>query len=85
MGEGDKSGVPSDTKLLLIKNYSKIIIFEKLRISRVIPRKSPSFPKILTVQNRLKITKNDSQGIIFVIISCRGVQVGGQNRDDLAV
>ena len=54
----------------LTKNYSKIIIFEKLRISRVIPRESPSFPKILTVQSRLKITKNNSQGIIFVIISC---------------
>ena len=65
--------LPSDTKLLLTKNYSKIIIFEKLRISRVIPRKSPSFPKILTVQNRLKITKNNSQGIIFVIISCQRV------------
>ena len=63
--------IPSDTKLLLTKNYSKIIIFEKLRISRVIPRKSPSFPKILRVQTRLKITKNNSQGIIFVIISCQ--------------
>ena len=29
--------LPSDTKLLLTKNYSKIIISEKLRISRVIP------------------------------------------------
>ena len=29
--------VLSDTKLLLTKNYSEIIIFEKLRISRVIP------------------------------------------------
>ena len=29
--------VPSDTKLLLTKNYSEIIIFGKLRISRVIP------------------------------------------------
>ena len=28
--------VPSDTKLLLTKNYSKIIIFQKLRISHVI-------------------------------------------------
>ena len=30
------TGVPSDTKLLLTKNYSKISIFKKLRISRVI-------------------------------------------------
>ena len=29
--------LPSDTKLLLTKNYSKTLIFEKLRISRVIP------------------------------------------------
>ena len=32
-----KSTVPSDTKLLLTKNYSEIIIFEKLRVSYVIP------------------------------------------------
>ena len=31
------SNLPSDTKLLLTKNYFKIIIFGKLRISRVIP------------------------------------------------
>ena len=29
-------GLPSDTKLLLTKNYSEIIIFKKLRISNVI-------------------------------------------------
>ena len=73
---GADLGVPADTKLLLTKHYSKIIIFEKLRISRVIPRKSPSFPKVLTVQNRLKITKNNSQGIIFGIISCQRVSAG---------
>ena len=56
---------------LLTKNYFKIIIFEKLRISRVIPWKSPPFPKNLRVQNRLKITKTNSQGIMFVIISCQ--------------
>ena len=38
--------IPSDTKLLLTKNYSEIIIFEKLRISRVISGKSLSFPEI---------------------------------------
>ena len=42
---------------------------------RVIPWKSPSFPKIWGVQNRLKITKNNSQGITFVPISCQ--RVGG--------
>ena len=65
--------VPSDTKLLLTKNYSKIIIFEKLRISRVISRKSLSFLEILKVQIHSKITKNNSQGIIFAIISCQRV------------
>ena len=65
--------IPSDTKLLLTKNYSKIIIFEKLRISYVIPWKSPSFPEILRVLDCHKITKNNSQGIIFVIISCQRV------------
>ena len=67
--------VPSDTKLLLTKNYSEIIIFEKLRISYVIPWKSPSFPEILKVRTPWKITKNNSQGIIFVIISCQRVVV----------
>ena len=37
-------GLPSDTKLLLTKNYFEIIIFENLRISRVISGKSLSFP-----------------------------------------
>ena len=32
-----KNHIPSDTKLLLTKNYSEIIIFGKLRISYVIP------------------------------------------------
>ena len=41
------SRLPSDTKFLLTKKYSKIIIFEKLRISRVISRKSLSFLEIL--------------------------------------
>ena len=60
--------VPSDTKLLLTKNYFEIFIFEKLRISRVISGKSLSFPEILRGQIPSKITKNNSQGIIFVII-----------------
>ena len=65
--------LPSDTKLLLTKNYFEIIIFEKLRISRVISGKSLSFLEILRVQIPSKIMKNNSQGIIFVIISCQRV------------
>ena len=61
------------TKLVLTKNYFKINIFEKLRISRVIPWTSRSFPKNFGVQNRLTITKNNSQGIIFAILSCQRV------------
>ena len=34
--------LPSDTKLLLTKNYFEIIIFEKLRIPRVISGKKVS-------------------------------------------
>ena len=34
---------PLTQKLLLTKKYSEVIIFEKLRISRVIPLKKPSF------------------------------------------
>ena len=68
-----KCSLPSDTKLLLTKNYSEINIFEELRISYVIPWKSPSFPEILKVRTPWKITKNNSQGIIFVIISCQKV------------
>ena len=65
--------LPSDTKLLLTKNYSEIIIFEKLRISRVISGKSLSFPEISRARFPSKITKNNSRGIIFVIISCQRV------------
>ena len=72
-GSAGVATLPSDTKLLLAKNYSEIIIFEKLRISCVIPWKNPSFPEISRVQNPSRITKNNSQGIIFVIISCQRV------------
>ena len=36
---------------------TEIIIFEKLRISRVIPRKSLSFPETVRVQDTSEITK----------------------------
>ena len=72
-GEKRHINIPSDTKLLLTKNYSNIIIFEKLRIWYVIPWKSPSFPEISKVWSPSTITKNNSQGIIFVIILCQRV------------
>ena len=59
--------------LLLMENYFEIIIFEKLQISPVISGKSLSFPEILSRQIPSKITKNNSQGVIFVIISCQRV------------
>ena len=65
--------IPSDTKLLLTKNYFEIIIFGKLRISRVISWKCLSFLDISRAPNPSKIMKNNSQGTIFVIISCQRV------------
>ena len=73
-GQDDTSPLPSDTKLLLTKSYFEIIIFEKLRTSRVISGKSLSFLDILRVQIPSKITKNNFQGIIFAIISRQRVR-----------
>ena len=67
--------IPSDTKLLLTKTYFEIIIFEKLRISRVISGKGLSFLEIFRVQIPSKLRKINSQGIIFAIISCQRVCV----------
>ena len=39
-GTGVPKRLPSDTKWLLTIKYSEIIVFEKLRISRVISGKS---------------------------------------------
>ena len=47
--------------------------FGKLRISRVIPWKCLSFLDISRARNASTIMKNNSQGIIFVIISCQRV------------
>ena len=59
------------------ESYSEIVIFEKLRISYPIPWKSPPFPEILKVRTPSKITKNNSQGIIFVIILGQRVSCWG--------
>ena len=73
---------PNDNWLVRCTLWHKIITyeklfwnnyFEKLRIPRVISGKSLSFLEILRVQIPSKITKNNSQGIIFVIISCQRV------------
>ena len=61
-------------KIITYEKFFEIIIFGKLRISRVIPWKCLSFLDILRAQNPSKITKNNSQGIIFVIISCQRVE-----------
>ena len=65
--------LPFDTKLLLTKNYSEKIVLLKLRISGVIPWKSLSFLEIRIAQNSSKIAKDNSQSVIFVIISCQRV------------
>ena len=68
--------VPSDTKLSLTKIYSEIIIFGKItNLTRNSLRMS--FLDISRAQNLSKITKNNSQGIIFVIISCQSVRLQG--------
>ena len=63
--------------------WHKIVTYEKLfwnkyfrtklRISRVIPWKWLSFLDILRAQSPSKITKKNSQGIIFAIVSCQRV------------
>ena len=63
--------VPSDTKLLLTNNFSKIIIFEKITNLTRNSLKCLSLLDIFRIQNTSKITRNNSQGIIFVIISCQ--------------
>ena len=67
--------VPPDTELLLTKNCSEIVIFQNVSNFTRNSRKSRSFPEILSVQSTLKIMKNNSQGIIFVIISCERVDM----------
>ena len=79
-------GAETSTK----KYYSKIIIFvKKLRISHVIPRKCLHVLEIARVQNASKITSTNSQGIIFVIISCPRVKgsfsIGGSFHKGLRV
>ena len=68
---------PPTQNYYLRKIILKELFSEKLRISRVIPWKRLSFLDILRGQNASKITKNNSQGIIFVIISC---QIEGRAR-----
>ena len=65
--------LPSDTKLLLTKNYSEIIIFVKITNFTRNFLKESLFLEILRVQNASQTTKNNSQGVIFAIISCQRV------------
>ena len=68
----DSMTIPSDTKLLLMKNYSEIIIFKNYDFICNSLKKS-FFPGNFEGANPLKNTKNNSQGIIFVIVSCQRV------------
>ena len=60
--------IPSDTKVLLTKYYSDIMIFPKRWISRVILWKRPRSPEILRGQNPSNIAKHNPQGEIFSTI-----------------
>ena len=55
------------------KKHSEIDIFVKLRISRVVPWRGLYCLEISRVQHASKITKNNFQWLIFVIISCQRV------------
>ena len=62
----------ADTKLLLTKNYSEIIIFGKITNLTRNSLKMSFFPGHFESTKSLKnYEKNNSQGIIFVIISCQ--------------
>ena len=69
-----KRHIPSDTKLLHTKIALKYLFLQKLRISPVIPWKYLPFLEILRAQHPSKITKNNSQGIHFAIISCQKIK-----------
>ena len=65
--------VPSDTKLLLTKNYSERIILRKITNLTRNSLKMSFFPGHSESTNPSEITKNNSQGILFVTISCQRV------------
>ena len=68
------SDLPSDTKLLLTKNYFEIIIFGKITNLTRNSSKMSFFPGHFESSKALKnYKKKNSQGIIFVIISCQRV------------
>ena len=60
--------IPSDTKLLLTKDYSEIFIFEKLRISRVISGKKSFFPGDFEGANSLQELRKIILGELFSVI-----------------
>ena len=69
-----KNCIPSDTELLLTKNYSEVIIFGKITNLTRNSLKMSLFPGHFESTKSLEIiTRNNSQGIIFVIISCQRV------------
>ena len=65
--------LPSDTKSLLMKNHSEIIIFVKITKFTRNSLKKSLFPGNCESVKGLKNYKKNSQGIIFVIISCQRV------------
>ena len=66
--------LPSDTKILLTKNYSKISIFGKITNLTRNSLGNVFLPWTFREDKMTqKLRKNNSQGIIFVIISCQRV------------
>ena len=68
--------LPFDTKLLLTKNYSEIIIFGKITNLTRNSLKKSLFPGDFENKKSLTNYEKNSQGIIFVIISCQRVKGG---------
>ena len=67
---GGRGKMPSDTRLLLPKSYSKTTVFKTYEFTRNSSKKSV-FSDNSEVQIPSKFQKNNSQGRAFGIISCQ--------------
>ena len=67
--EGDSTySYTPPSKTLITYKYSSSASLQKLLVLSAFRRKNPPFPRILGPESPFRITTNNSQGIIFVII-----------------
>ena len=66
---------PRSKNITYLQTFQNMCFWQKLRLSRVILRKCPPLPRLLRSQESLKITKNTSQGILFIVVFDRGVLI----------